>query len=132
MVAICFQFLFYRMEQRIFVENKIDSYVHRMKRLFLYFFLVLALLSFSSVMAQDGRKGETVQHEPVSLTITVSGTTIRVQNATPGSTMEVYDILGVKITSVRIDTADKTVTLNLPKGYYIFKVGDTVRKVVIK
>ena len=46
--------------------------------------------------------------------------------------MEVYDILGVKITSVRIDTADKTVTLNLPKGYYIFKVGDTVRKVVIK
>ena len=120
------------MEQRIFVENKIDSYVHRMKRLFLYFFLVLALLSFSSVMAQDGRKVETVQHEPVSLTITVSGTTIRVQNATPGSTMEVYDILGVKITSVRIDPADKTVTLNLPKGYYIFKVGDTVRKVVIK
>lgn len=118
------------MEQRIFVENKIDSYVHRMKRLFLYFFLVLALLSFSSVMAQDGRKVETVQHE--LFTITVSGTTIRVQNATPGSTMEVYDILGVKITSVRIDTADKTVTLNLPKGYYIFKVGDTVRKVVIK
>ena len=116
------------MEQRIFVENKIDSYAHQMKRLFLYFFLVLALLSFSSVMAQV----ETVQHEPVSLTITVSGTTIRVQNATPGSTMEVYDILGVKITSVRIDTADKTVTLNLPKGYYIFKVGDTVRKVVIK
>ena len=115
------------MEQRIFVENKIDSYAHQMKRLFLYFFLVLALLSFSSVMAQDGRKVE-----PVSLTITVSGTTIRVQNATPGSTMEVYDILGVKITSVRIDTADKTVTLNLPKGYYIFKVGDTVRKVVIK
>ena len=120
------------MEQRIFVENKIDSYAHQMKRLFLYFFLVLALLSFSSVMAQDGRKVETVQHEPVSLTITVSGTTIRVQNATPGSTMEVYDILGVKITSVRIDTADKTVTLNFPKGYYIFKVGDTVRKVVIK
>lgn len=120
------------MEQRIFVGNKIDSNVHRMKRLFLYFFLALTLWSFSSVMAQDGRKVETVQHESASLTITVSGTTIRVQNATPGSTMEVYDILGVKITSVRIDTTDKTVTLNLSKGYYIFKVGDTVRKVVIK
>lgn len=125
------QSLFYRMEQRIFVENKIDSYAHQMKRLFLYFFLVLALCLFFCD-GTDGRKVETVQHEPVSLTITVSGTTIRVQNATPGSTMEVYDILGVKITSVRIDTADKTVTLNLPKGYYIFKVGDTVRKVVIK
>lgn len=83
-------------------------------------------------MAQDGRKTETVRHETASLTLTVSGTTIRVQNATPGSMMEVYDILGVKITSVCIDTADKTVTLNLPKGYYIFKIGDVVRKVVIK
>lgn len=91
----------------------------------------MALLPLS-IMAQEGRKVETVQREPASLTITVHGTAIRVQNAAPGSTMEVYDILGVKITSVQIDTADKTVTLNLPKGYYIFKIGDTVRKVVIK
>lgn len=94
--------------------------------------LTLAPLSFFSAMAQDGRKVEAVRHEPASLSITVSGTTIRVRNATPGSIVEVYDILGVKITSIRIDAADKTLTLNLSKGYYIFKVGDTVRKVVIK
>lgn len=103
-----------------------------MKRLIVYFFLVLPFLPFSTVLAQEERKVETVQREPSSLTITVSGTAIRVQNATPGSTMEVYDILGVKITSLQIDTADKTLTLNLPKGYYIFKIGDIVRKVVIK
>lgn len=103
-----------------------------MKRVLLYFFLVFTLLPLSTVMAQDGRKTETVQNETASLTLTVSGTSIRVQNATPGSMMEVYDILGVKITSVRIDAVDKTVTLNLPKGYYIFKIGDIVRKVVIK
>ncbi|WP_455585831.1 T9SS type A sorting domain-containing protein [Bacteroides sp.] len=103
-----------------------------MRKLFLYFFLALTLLPFSGVTAQEGGKTETVQREPASLTLTVSGTTIRVQNATPNSKMEVYDILGVKITSVVIDTADKTVTLNLPKGYYIFKIGDIVRKVVIK
>lgn len=103
-----------------------------MKRVLLYFFLALSLLPLSTLTAQERRKVETVQREPASLTITVSGTAIHIQNATPGSTMEVYDILGVKITSLQIDTADKTVTLNLPKGYYIFKIGDTVRKVVIK
>lgn len=103
-----------------------------MKRLILCFFMVVTLLPLSTMVAQEGKKVETVQRGTSPLTITVSGTTIRVENAIPGSTMEVYDILGVKITSVRIDTADKTVTLNLPKGYYIFKIGNTVRKVVIK
>lgn len=103
-----------------------------MKRLILCFFMVVTLLPLSTMVAQEGKKVETVQRGTPPLTITVSGTTIRVENAIPGSTMEVYDILGVKITSVRIDAADKTLTLNLPKGYYIFKIGDTVRKVVIK
>ena len=103
-----------------------------MKRLFFYFFFALALLPFSTMTAQEGRKAETVQSEQSSLTLTVSGTTVRVQNATPGSLIEVYNILGVKVTSVRIDTVDKSVTLNLPKGYYIFKIGDIVRKVLIK
>lgn len=103
-----------------------------MRRLFFYFFLALTLLIFPTVVAQEGRKVETVQNEQSSLTLTVSGTTVRVQNATPGSLMEVYNILGVKVTSVRIDTVDKSVILNLPKGYYIFKIGDIVRKVVIK
>lgn len=103
-----------------------------MKRLFFYFFFILASLLPVALQAQEERKAETVQSEQSSLTITASGTTVRIQNATSGSMMEVYNILGVKVTSVRIDSADKTVTLNLPKGYYIFKIGDTVRKVIIK
>ena len=50
----------------------------------------------------------------------------------PGSQMEVYNIVGVKLTTIRIDSTDVTVQVNLPKGYYIFKIGNVVRKVVIK
>ena len=48
------------------------------------------------------------------------------------SQMEVYNIVGVKLTTIRIDSTDVTVQVNLPKGYYIFKIGNVVRKVVIK
>lgn len=103
-----------------------------MRKSVFYFFFVWTLLPLATLMAQDDRKQETVQNEQVSLTLTVSGSTVRVQNAVPGSLMEVYNILGVKITSVRIDSLDKTLTLNLPKGYYIFKIGDIVRKVIVR
>lgn len=103
-----------------------------MKRLFFYFFFALTLLPLATVSAQEERKAEIVQNEQSSLTITVTGTSVRIQNATPGSMMEVYNILGVKVTSVRIDSSDKAMILNLPKGYYIFKIGDLVRKVIIK
>ncbi len=103
-----------------------------MKRLFFYFFFALTLLASNTLLAQEKGKTETVHDGRSSLTITVSGTSVRIQNAPFGSVMEVYDILGVKVTTVRVDSSDKTVTLNLPKGYYIFKIGDLVRKVVIK
>ena len=74
-----------------------------MKRLFFYFFFALTLLPFSTMTAQEGRKAETVQSEQSSLTLTVSGTTVRVQNATPGSLMEVYNILFVKFQKHRAD-----------------------------
>jgi len=33
---------------------------------------------------------------------------------------------------VRIDSTDKTITMNLPRGYYVLKIEQTVRKVVFK
>lgn len=103
-----------------------------MKKSIFCFFLVWTLLPLTAVMAQDERKQEAVQHEQSAVVLTVSDSTIRIQNASLGSLMEVYNILGVKITSVRIESADKTLALNLPKGYYIFKIGNIVRKVVIR
>ena len=96
-----------------------------MRKLLYCFFFLLTFSSQSVAWAQDGRKQETAQ--------TVSAENrVRVQNAEPGSQMEVYNIVGVKLTTIRIDSTDVTVQVNLPKGYYIFKIGNVVRKVVIK
>lgn len=72
------------------------------------------------------------QTEEPALRLTVDGNSVRVQNAAPGNTLEVYNVLGIKVLSVKLDTADKTIALNLPKGCYILKIENIVRKIAIK
>ncbi|EJX02798.1 hypothetical protein EVA_09094, partial [gut metagenome] len=44
---------------------------------------------------------------------------------------EVFDVTGKKVLSVRIDSADKTISLNLRKGCYILRVAKQTRKISI-
>lgn len=103
-----------------------------MKRLLFYALFAVAMLPLFSMASVEVRNMEVVMNEQSPIALTVNGDTVRVQNAAPGTMMEIYNVLGAKITSIRIDSTDKTVVLNLPKGYYIFKIGNVVRKVVIK
>lgn len=102
------------------------------KLLSIVLFIALSALPYTSMTAQDNKKVEAALDEQPTIALTVSADTIRVQNAMPGSVMEIYNILGVKINSFVIDETDKTITLSLPKGYYIFKIGNIVRKMVVK
>ena len=45
--------------------------------------------------------------------------------------MQIYNVAGVRVMTVKIDSSDKTYNLNLPKGCYIVKVGKIVRKISI-
>lgn len=56
---------------------------------------------------------------------------VRVQDA-DGQKLEVYNVLGVKVATFRIDSNDKTFTLGLQRGCYILKVGKVVRKTFIR
>ena len=47
-------------------------------------------------------------------------------------TLEVFDITGKCVCSVRIDSNDKTVALNLRKGWYILRVAKDKEKVIRK
>lgn len=64
------------------------------------------------------------------ITISAKGNQIRVQNA-DGQTLDVYNITGVKVASHRLDSDDKTITLNVARGIYIIKVGKVARRVNI-
>lgn len=75
---------------------------------------------------------EIIDQEIQAITIVLEEDgTLHVSGAN-GQTLHVYNVAGVLIKSVKIDTVDKRLDLNLPKGCYIVKVGKTVRKISIK
>ena len=49
-----------------------------------------------------------------------------------GLVLFVYNVTGVQVMTIKVDGADKSYNLNLPKGCYIVKVGKVVRKVSIR
>lgn len=60
--------------------------------------------------------------------VSVNRKTLHVRNA-QGLTLEVYNLTGVRVATVHIDTPDKQLTLNLDKGLYILRIGSFTRKV---
>ena len=69
--------------------------------------------------------------EATPVALSVSGRSVRVANA-QNCTLEVFDITGKCVCSVRIDSNDKTVALNLRKGWYILRVEKDEEKVIRK
>lgn len=65
------------------------------------------------------------------ISIYVQGTTLHVSGAA-GQNLYIYNITGVRVLSIRVDGSDKAYNLNLPKGCYIVKVGNVVRKISIR
>ena len=45
--------------------------------------------------------------------------------------MEIFNITGIKVTTLKIDSNDKTFNLNLNRGCYIVKIGKISRKISI-
>lgn len=57
---------------------------------------------------------------------------IKVKNATIGSKLEIYSIVGLKVLEVEIKYTSGEYPVNLSKGYYIVRVEETVRKFVVR
>lgn len=64
------------------------------------------------------------------ISIKAEGRKIHVSGA-EDKTLEVYNIVGVKVTSYHIDAPEKTITLSVPRGIYILRVDKVARKVNI-
>lgn len=90
----------------------------------------LAILAIPAVL-QATEPEQLLQSESFALDevqISVKGNQIQV-NGAQGLTLEVFDITGKRITSLRIDSPEKNFTLNLRKGCYILRVGKLARKI---
>lgn len=101
------------------------------------YILVAAMLAIApqTLMAQDVKQEPaktTVEPELNPVTITVNESSVQIKNACQ-MTLEVFNLAGVKVATVKIDSDSKSLTFNdLPKGCYILKVGKVVRKVYLK
>ncbi len=49
-----------------------------------------------------------------------------------GKTLEIVSLTGKKVMSVKIESPVQKVEVTVPKGCYIVKVGDVVRKISVK
>lgn len=103
------------------------------KRL-LHTLLAFALMTLTFQLSAQAETAEPANETVIAandeIHLTINGQNIRVQNG-QGHTLEVFGITGTRVHSVRIDSADKTVNLNLTRGCYIVKVGNIARKVSI-
>lgn len=64
------------------------------------------------------------------VTIKAEGRKITV-NGAENEDLEVFNIAGVKVATYSIDSPAKTITLSVPRGVYILRVGKVTRKVNI-
>ena len=66
-----------------------------------------------------------------NVSISLSGSVLSVFGA-KGEMLQIYNVTGVQVMNVRIDSEDKRVELALPHGCYIVKVGKFVRKIAVR
>ena len=100
-----------------------------MKRLQILALSLLLVAAPVSLMAEAER--DDVETELSAVSLNVTGSKVHVTGA-EGEVLEVYNLTGVKVATIRIDSNDKAFTLNLQRGCYILKVGKVVRKVSIR
>ena len=74
---------------------------------------------------------DAIEDEMQSVSIVVKEGSVKVTNAM-GQKLEVFNLAGVRITSLPLENDEVSFKLNLSRGCYILKVGKTVRKVNMK
>lgn len=65
------------------------------------------------------------------ITISVNQNVLHVSGAA-GQVLQIYNVTGVCVMTVKVDGDEKHYDLNLQKGCYIVKVGKVVRKISIR
>lgn len=99
-----------------------------MKKMLLILLSAVLLGAPVSAYAFTGHEG--IEQPSSTISIEIKNKEIRVSGAN-GKKIEIYNLTGVSISTILVESNDATCPLNLPKGCYILKVGKVVRKISI-
>ena len=89
------------------------------------------MLVFTPVFATEMTDYDGIETSVSAITIVVSGNTVKVTGAN-GEDIEIFNLTGTKVATIKTDTSGKTYSANLPKGCYLVKIGKVVRKISIR
>ncbi|MDR1402886.1 MAG: hypothetical protein LBJ60_04185 [Tannerellaceae bacterium] len=70
--------------------------------------------------------------EKPSVEVVAIDNRIKVANAPAGSKLEIYSVVGIKVVEIEMKQSSGEYAVNIAKGYYIIRIGETVRKVAIR
>lgn len=93
--------------------------------------ITLALAMALPVSVHANSAIEIIEQEFQNISVTANRSRIHVTGAN-NMVLEIYNVAGVRVMSIRVEGNDKYYDLNLPKGCYIVKVGKVVRKISIQ
>ena len=55
-----------------------------------------------------------------------------VRNGEAGMKIVIYSVVGTKVYEVELKNSNSEIPIQLPKGYYILKIGEIARKIAVK
>ena len=107
---------------------------------------ILFLILFTGVSFSANSKGVDIPVNGFSITDRPSDNTttlevninnitkIKMENVPTSGYLEVYSILGVKVTSINLKTCVGigSCSIELPKGLYILKAGKSAQKIIVR
>ncbi len=110
--------------------------VRNKKILFILLFMGLSLSASSGNLNFPSNSfpiADQQQDKSMTLEVMINSTTkIIMENVPLTGYLEVYSILGVRVTNVNLKTCMGGCSIDLPKGIYILKAGKVAQKIIVR
>ncbi|MDO5664590.1 MAG: T9SS type A sorting domain-containing protein [Bacteroidia bacterium] len=97
-------------------------------------FILFSLFCFGldGIYAQDQNRKIVMEENILETKIRVSENRLVIENLPKDGVLEVFSIVGTKVYTQKVKAGTNEYQLNLPKGYYIIRIGDLVKKILLK
>ena len=92
--------------------------------------MAISLQAAPMVMEMEMGVAEQIEQDR-NITLAVDGNNVQVNGAN-GMVLEVISLTGRQVATYAIDSPSQRITLDVPKGCYILKIGKVVRKVTVR
>lgn len=93
-----------------------------------YLFCAIGLPAYT----QDGKNRLVTEKTESKTKIKLIEKRIIIENLPKDDVLEIYNIMGVKVYSKRLQAGTNEYTLSLAKGYYIIKIGKITKKIALR